>query len=88
MYKNENLSRVFEIGEYLFELKQRDMSMHEFYGELKSLINELEMHQYDVTDATTCCYRQDLAMSKFLSGLCPSLQSQVRSYILQDSIPT
>jgi len=46
MYENKkNLSRVFEIYEHLFELKQGDKFVPEFYGELKSLIDELEMHQ-------------------------------------------
>jgi len=46
MYENEkNPSRVFEIYERLFELKQRDKFVPEFYGELKGLIDELEMHQ-------------------------------------------
>jgi len=46
IYDNEkNLSRVFEIYERLFELKQRDRSVPEFYGKLKGLIDELEMHQ-------------------------------------------
>ena len=45
MYRNEkNPPRVFEIYESLFELKQGDKSMPKFYGELKSLIDELEMH--------------------------------------------
>jgi len=75
MYGNEkNLSRVFKIYERLFELKQGDKSMPEFYSELKSLIDELEMHQPAVTDAATLRrYRQDLTVSKFLSGLSPSL---------------
>ena len=52
MYENEkNPSSVFEIYERLFELKQRDRFVLEFYGELKSLIDELEMHQSSVTDA-------------------------------------
>jgi len=80
IYDNEkNPSRVFEIYERLFELKQRDKSVPEFYGELKGLINELEMHQPAVTnEATLRGYRQDLAVSKFLSSLSPTLQSQVR----------
>ena len=54
MYENErNPSRVFKIYERLFELKQEDRYVHEFYRELKSLIDELEMHQPAVTDATT-----------------------------------
>ena len=75
MYGNEkNLSRVFEIYERLFEFKQGDKSVPEFYGELKDPIEELEMHQPVVTDAATRRgYRQDLAMSKFLSSLSPSL---------------
>jgi len=64
MCRNEkNLSRVFEIYERLFELKQKDRSVPQFYGELKSLIDELEMHQPVVTDATILRgYRQDLAV--------------------------
>jgi len=54
MYENEkNLSRVFEIYERMFELKQGDRSVPEFYDELKGLIDELEMHQSSVTDAVT-----------------------------------
>ena len=90
MYENEkNPSRVFEIYERLFELKQGDRSVPEFYGELKSLIDDLEMHQL-VTDATILTeYRQDLAVSKFLSGLSPSLRSHLRVQILSgDIIPT
>jgi len=53
-YDNENNpSRVFEIYEILFELKQGDRSVPEFYGELKDLINELKMHQLTVTDTVT-----------------------------------
>ena len=71
MYGNEkNSSRVFEIYEHLFKLKHGDKSMAEFYRELKSLVDELEMHQPVVTDPTILRgYRQDLAVSKFLSGL-------------------
>ena len=51
--------------------------MSEFYGELKSRIDELEMHQSVVTNTTLRGYHQDLAVSKFLFGLSPSLRSQV-----------
>ena len=44
--------------------------MPKFYGELKGLIDELEMYQPSVTDAAILRgYRQDLAVLKFLSGL-------------------
>jgi len=62
----------------------------EFYGELKSLIDELEMHESAVTDAATLRgQRQDFTVSKFMSGLSLSLRSQVPGHILGgDSIPT
>ena len=84
MYENgKNLSRIFEIYEHLFELKQRDRSVPESYGELKSLIDELKMHHHAFTDAATLReYRQDLTMSKFLSDLNPSLRSQLCGQIL------
>jgi len=48
------------------------------------------MHQPAVTDAATLKgYRQDLVVLKFLSGLGPTLRSQVWDQILRgDSIPT
>jgi len=81
---------VFEIYERLFELKHEERSVPEFHGELKGLIDELEMHQPSVTDAATLRgYRQNLAVSKFLSGLSPTLRSQMQGQILGgDSIPT
>jgi len=89
MYGNEkNPSRVFEIYERLFELKQSERSVPKFYGELKGLIDELDMHQPAVTDAVTLMgFHHDLAVSKFLSCLNPTLRSQVRVQILRgDSI--
>jgi len=60
----KNRFRVFEIYERLFELKQGDRCIPELYGELKGLIDELEMHRH-VTDATTLRgYCQDLVVSK------------------------
>ena len=67
MYGNEkNSSRVFEIYEHLFKLKHGDKSVAKFYRELKSLVDELEMHQPVVTDPTTLRgYRQDLECRSF-----------------------
>jgi len=67
MYDNEkNPSRVFEIYERLFELKQRDKFMAELYGGLKGLVDDLEMHQPAVIDAATLRgYLLDLVVSKF-----------------------
>ena len=50
MYANEkNPSRVFELFERLFELKQGDRYVPEFYDELKSLIDGLGMLAQEVT---------------------------------------
>ena len=58
---------MFEIYERLFELKRADRFVPEFCEELKSLIDELEMHQLVVTDAATLRgYCQDLAVFKFV----------------------
>ena len=91
VYENEkNPSRVFEIYECLFEVKHGDRYVPDLYEELKSLVDELEMHQPVVTDAATLRgYYQDLAVLKFISGLSPTLRSQVRGQILGgDSILT
>ena len=84
MYENEkNPSRAFEIYERLFELKQGDKYMAEFYGKLKGLIDELEMHQLVAADAATLRgYRRDLTVSKFLSVLSPTFRSQICGQIL------
>ena len=58
--------------------------MPEFYRELKSLIDELKMYQPDITDVTILReYRQNLIVSKFLSGMSPSVCSRVRGQILR-----
>ena len=91
MYGNENNpSRVFKIYELMFELKQGDRFVPEFYGELKGLIDELEMYQPSITNATTLReYLQDLAVPKFLSGLSPILRCQMWGQILRrDNILT
>ena len=83
MYGEKNPSRAFEIYECLFELKQGHRSVSELYGELKSLIDELEMHRTAVTDVVTLRgYFQDLTVSKFLSDLSLTLRSQIRGQIL------
>ena len=74
IYRNEkNPFRVFKIYEHLFELKQGDRLVPEFYGEVKGLIDELGMHQLSVTNTVTLKgYHQDLTVSEFLSSLTPT----------------
>jgi len=64
------LCTAFTSIKHMFELKQRDRYVSAFDGELKSLIDEMEMHQPAVTDAAKLRgHRHDLIVSKFLSGL-------------------
>jgi len=81
MYENEkNPWRVLEIYERMFELKRGDKFVLEFYGELKSLIDELKMHQLVVTDFTTLRgFPQGLTISKFMSSLSLTAIPSVRS---------
>ena len=75
MYENEkNLSRVLRfISTCLSSSREINLCLN-FYGELKSLIDELEMHQPLITDAATLRrYHQNLAVLKFLFGLSLSL---------------
>jgi len=52
IYVNKkNPSRMSEIYECLFKLKQGDKFAPEFYGEVTSLIDELKVHPPAVTDA-------------------------------------
>ena len=90
MYENEkNPSRVFEIYELLFELKQKENFIPKFYEELKSLIDELEMNQRVVTDVAILReHRQDLVVSKFLSGLSLTTIPVAESILRGDSILT
>jgi len=91
MYENEkNPSRVFEIYECMFDIKQGDKSVAEFYRELKSLVDEVEMHQPAVTDAATLRGIVRISQCKsFCLALALQLRSQVRGQILEgDSIPT
>ena len=90
MYENEkNPSGVFEIYERLFKLRQEDQSVPEYYRELKSLMDELAMHQSAVTNTTTPReYFQDLAVSKLLSEVSLIVITGARSVLGGNSIPT
>ena len=77
MVMRRTSSRVFEIYERMFKLKQVDRFVPEFYRKLKGLIDEVEMHHPVVTDVVTLRgYRQDFTVSMFLSGFSPTLRSQ------------
>ena len=85
-----NIGRTVDIFEGLFKTKQAGRSLQDYYGSLRSLLTQLEVHQPYTTDiATQRCYREELAVALFLAGLDSPVSSQIRGPILSaQSLPT
>ena len=82
-----NIGRTVEVVEGLFHARQGDRPLQEFYAELRSLLNQLEIYQpYTADLATQRRYREELAVGLFLLGVNPTLGSQIRGPILSDAI--
>ena len=85
-----NIGRTVDIFEGLFKTKQAGRSLQDYYGSLRSLLTQLEVHQPYMTDiATQRRYREELAVALFLAGLDSPVSSQIRGPILSaQSLPT
>ena len=85
-----NIGRTVDIFEGLFKTKQAGRSLQDYYGSLRSLLTQLEVHQPYTTDiATQRRYREELAVALFLAGLDSPVSSQIRGPILSaQSLPT
>ena len=85
-----NIGRTVDIFEGLFKTKQAGRSLQDYYGSLRSLLTQLEVHQPYTTDiATQRRYREELAVVLFLAGLDSPVSSQIRGPILSaQSLPT
>ena len=83
-YGNEqNISRVCEVYKQLFSLRQNDGFVSTYYTHIRSLLEELEVHQPFVADvAVMKRYREELTVAIFPAGLCTDLASQIRGQIL------
>ena len=82
-----NIGRTVEVVEGLFHARQGDRPLQEFYAELRSLLNQLEIYQpYTADLATQRRYREELAVGLFLLGVNPTLGSQIRGLLLSDAI--
>ena len=82
-----NIGRTVEVVEGLFHARQGDRPLQEFYAELRTLLNQLEIYQpYTADLATQRRYREELAVGLFLLGVNPTLGSQIRGPILSDAI--
>ena len=84
MYTNKtNISRTVEIFESMFTCTQGDQSLQDHFGRLQSLVQELSLYQPPTTDLCTLeGYREELIAGVYLSGLRPSIASQIRGQVL------
>ena len=91
MHVNQtNIGRVVEIFETLLTLKQGDLSLQAHFGRKQSLIQEVDLYQPPTTDLVTLKrYRAELYAGIYLSGLRPSIASQLRGSLLSgDHVPS
>ncbi|KAL0313828.1 UNVERIFIED_CONTAM: Retrovirus-related Pol polyprotein from transposon TNT 1-94 [Sesamum angustifolium] len=90
MYSHEkNISRVFELYERLFSLKQDGRAVSDYFALLKGTSDEILLYHPLSCDAQTRKAQwEDFLVAKFLSGLDNSLKV-VRDHLLaSDSVPT
>ena len=75
----KNISRVFEVYEQLFTIRQGERSVQEYFTHLRALLDELEMYQPLTGDVSQMKrYREELAVSVYLFSLNSDLSSQIR----------
>ena len=90
MYVNQtNIDRVVEIFESLLTCKQGDLSLQAYFSRLQALIQEVDLYQPPTNNHVTFKrYRAELYAGIYLSGLCPSIASQLRGSLLSsDRVP-
>ena len=90
MYANQtNIVRVVEIFETLLTLKQGDVSLQAHFSRMQALIQEVDLYQPPTTDLVTLKrYHAELYAGIYLSGLRPSIASQLRGLLLfGDHVP-
>ena len=84
MYANKtNISHTVEIFESMFTCTQGDQSLQDHFGRLQSLVQELSLYQPPTTNLCTLeRYREELIAGAYLSGLRPSIASQICGQVL------
>ena len=84
MNSNEqNISRVANLYEKLFLLRQDSHFLFDYYFELKETLDELDFYAPLVLDLKVLqWYQNKLTVAKFLSELDTSLGNQVREQII------
>ena len=78
-----NIGHVVEIFKTLLTLMQGDLSLQAHFGRIQALIQEVDLYQHPTTDLVTLkrC-RAELYANIYLSGLRPSIASQLMSSLL------
>ena len=86
-YRHEkNISRVFEIYEHLFNLRQGDSLVEDHYTTFRELLDELDVCQPLVADVNKMRqYRDELAMAVY-SYESRAFSFQIREQILDAKI--
>lgn len=68
--QDKNMSRIYELYEKIFNFKQGDKSLGEYYSALKGMWEELNLYQPITTDfERPKTQRADFQVAKFLFGL-------------------
>ena len=87
--QDTNLSRVYDLYERLFNCKQGDRSIAEFYSSLKGIWEELNVHQPLTTDLNTLkAQRAKFQVATFLSSLSSELQPLKSQLLAGDKVLT
>ncbi|KAL3721854.1 hypothetical protein ACJRO7_034230 [Eucalyptus globulus] len=87
--QDKNMSRVYELYEKIFNFKQGDKSLGEYYSALKGMWEELNLYQPITTDLERLkTQRSEFQVAKFLSGLNADLQPVKSQLLAGDRVPS
>ncbi|XP_030521717.1 uncharacterized protein LOC115734883 [Rhodamnia argentea] len=87
--QDKNMSRVYELYEKIFNFKQGDNSLGEYYSALKGMWEELNLYQPITTDLERLkTQRTEFQVAKFLSGLNADLQPVKSQLLAGEKVPS
>ena len=87
IYRYEsNISRIVEVYEQLFKVKQSRHRLQDNYANISGLLTQLKLYQpYTADLINQSCYQEELDFAIFLGGLDTSISSQIWGSILSES---
>ncbi|KAF9601707.1 hypothetical protein IFM89_022236 [Coptis chinensis] len=87
--QQNNVSRVFEIYEKIFSMKQSSRPLTEYYSNLKNLWEQLLQYRPFITDLELQkCYWEDFIIASLMNGLDPSFHGFKDQILANDTLPT